>query len=142
MVDLRMNDSFIYETLLSKPVIVGKYPILSIVEIVVPVLGAQSTELIFDTNQKLTLHFPDGMLQSFLVDLFLVLENLKKKTRSTDGETLMLRNRLKLFSMVSPEQSNLCEIIRGYTDKNESLKVEQILLKNLQDPNIPKSDLS
>jgi hypothetical protein len=39
MVDLRMNDSFIYETLLSKPVIVGKYPILSIVEIVVPVMG-------------------------------------------------------------------------------------------------------
>lgn len=44
--------------------------------------------------------------------------------------------------MISPEQSNLNEIIRGYTDKHESLKVEQILLKNLQDPNIPKSDLS
>lgn len=76
------------------------------------------------------------------MDLFLVLENLKKKTRNSDGETLMLRNRLKLFSMISPEQSNLNEIIRGYTDKHESLKVEQILLKNLQDPNIPKSDLS
>lgn len=59
-VDLRMNDAYIYETKRNKATILGKYPISSIVEIVVPIFGEHQVKLIFDSNQKLILYFPEG----------------------------------------------------------------------------------
>jgi hypothetical protein len=49
-VDLRMNDSYIYESVHNKPTILGKYPISSIVDIILPVFREHRVALIFESN--------------------------------------------------------------------------------------------
>lgn len=67
---------------------------------------------------------------------------MKNRSNELEHETEMLRNRLKTFYMISVEELNQCEIVRGSSCKTDSVKLEKALMKKLKDPNLPKNSLN